>query len=239
MAWGSAPPDGSGERRAVRWRALSLALGGRPQNNRQPLVRTTLLRAEISPYGAPLWNGFAQPQPTLNVGRIGLRAVDRDRSVTHGAHRSASVSGGSRRAVYDRRRAAFPIRSPPQQACGRDCRGRWPIQVVALVRSRARIHHAGPCQGGRLRSPVGRRAQLEPQPRLFVRSRARRFASPVPCPPNGPDQGSGDIIAIAPPALGRPLHIQCLTTFVERLASERTARRFGLSAFAIAPPLIA
>src|ERR1700687_2852826 len=36
---------------------------------------------------------------------------------------------------------------------------------------------------GRAQSPVGRRALLEPQPRLSARSRARRFATPLPrCP---------------------------------------------------------
>ena len=95
---------------------------------------------------ATLWVGLkrnlAQPQPTLNVGRISLRSAHCDRTVTH---RVAAVSGGSRRALYNRSGAAFPIRSPPQQACGRDCRGGGPTQAVALVQSRARIHHSGPC----------------------------------------------------------------------------------------------
>jgi hypothetical protein len=102
--------------------------------------------AQFAAVGVGRRCGLAQPQLTPNVERTGLRAVDRDRSVTHAAHRSDSVSGGSRRALYDRRRAKFPIRSPPQQACGRDCRGRWSTKPI--VRSRVRIHHAGPCQDG-------------------------------------------------------------------------------------------
>src|ERR1019366_385724 len=54
-----------------------------------------------------------------------------------------------------------------------------------------------------------------------------------------PDQCSGDVIAIAALALGRPLHIQRLAAFIEQLACQRTARRFGLAAFATAHPLIA
>ena len=86
--------------------------------------------------------GLAQPQPTPNVGRISLRSAQRNRGLTH---RAASVSGGSSRALYDRRGAAFSIRSPPQQAWGRDCCGRGPTQDVALVQTRTRIHHTGPC----------------------------------------------------------------------------------------------
>lgn len=93
---------------------------------------------------ATLWvrRSLAQQQPTLNVAKISLRAAHSDRGVTH---RAASVSGGSRRAPYNRSEAAFPIRSPPRQACACDCRDRGPTQDVALVQSRARVHHAGPC----------------------------------------------------------------------------------------------
>ncbi len=76
-----------------------------------------------------------------------LRSAQCDRTVTH---RAAAASGGSRRALYNRCGAAFPIRSPGQQACGRDCPDRGPTQDVPLVQSRARIHHAGPCQCARL-----------------------------------------------------------------------------------------
>lgn len=60
-------------------------------------------------------------QPTLSTRRINLRSAQCDRGVTH---RAAAVSGGSRRAPYDRSRIALPIRSPPRQAhaspsCGR------------------------------------------------------------------------------------------------------------------------
>jgi hypothetical protein len=57
-----------------------------------------------------------QQQPTLSVRRISLRSAQCDRGVTHRAHRAASVSGGSRRSLYDRSGVALPIRSPPRQA---------------------------------------------------------------------------------------------------------------------------
>ena len=53
-----------------------------------------------------------QQQPTPNARRINLRSAQCDRGVTH---RAAAVSGGSRRAPYDRSGVALPIRSPPQQ----------------------------------------------------------------------------------------------------------------------------
>jgi hypothetical protein len=46
------------------------------------------------------------------------------------------------------------------------------------------------------------------------------------------DQSSRDVIAIAAMALGRALHIQRLTVFIEQLARQRTLRRLGLTAFA-------
>jgi len=113
--------------------------------------------AQIARVWVGLKRGLAQPQPTLNVARISLRSVHCDRGVTN---RAAAVSGGSRRALCNRSGAAFPIRSPPQQAWGRDCRGRRPTQDVALVQSRARIHHAAPCQGGRLELIAPKRAVL-------------------------------------------------------------------------------
>ena len=52
-------------------------------------------------------------QPTLSARGINLRSAQCDRGVTH---RAAAVSGGSRRALYDRSGVALPIRSPPRQA---------------------------------------------------------------------------------------------------------------------------
>jgi hypothetical protein len=68
--------------------------------------------AQIAALWAGLRSGLLQPQPILNVGRISLRSAQRDRGVTQ---RAASVSGGSRRALYNRSGAALPIRSPPRQ----------------------------------------------------------------------------------------------------------------------------
>jgi hypothetical protein len=85
-----------------------------------------------------------QQQPTLNAGRVSLRSAQRNRGVTHGARRVASVPGGSRRALDDRSGAALPIRSPPHQAWASPCLRPRATQDVALVQSRARFHHAGP-----------------------------------------------------------------------------------------------
>jgi hypothetical protein len=109
------------------------------------LYRAHLKRSEIAQIaavGVRRRRGLAQPQPTLHLGRISVLSAQCDIGVTH---RAATVSGGSSRALYDRRGAAFSIRSPPQQAWGRDCRDRGPTQDVAFVQSRARIHHVGPC----------------------------------------------------------------------------------------------
>jgi hypothetical protein len=57
-----------------------------------------------------------QQQPTMSVRRISLRSAQCDRGMTHRAYRAASLSGGSRRALYDRSGVALPIRSPPRQA---------------------------------------------------------------------------------------------------------------------------
>jgi hypothetical protein len=84
-----------------------------------------------------------QQQPTLNAGRVSLRSAQRDRGVTHGARRVASVPSGSRRALDDRSGAALPIRSPPHQAWASPCLRPRATQDVALVQSRARFHHAG------------------------------------------------------------------------------------------------
>ena len=65
--------------------------------------------AQIATVWVGLRQGLAQPQPTLNIGRISLRSARCDRAVTD----RAFVSGGSRRALYNRPWAPFPIRSPP------------------------------------------------------------------------------------------------------------------------------
>jgi len=86
----------------------------------------TQLERSRAAQNATVWvglrRGLVQPQPTLNVGRISLHSAQCDRGVTH----RAFVSGGLRLALYNRPWAAFPIRSPPQQASGRDCSGRGP-----------------------------------------------------------------------------------------------------------------
>jgi hypothetical protein len=71
-----------------------------------------LAAAQIAPIGAVLGPGLGRPQPTLNARRVRRRSAQRNRGLTR---RAASVSGGSRRAVYDRSRAVSPIRSPPRQ----------------------------------------------------------------------------------------------------------------------------
>jgi hypothetical protein len=84
---------------------------------------------------ATLWVGLrcglGHQQPAVNVGRIGLRSAQRDRGVTH---RAAAASGGSRRALHNRSVAAFPIRSPPRQAWGRDCCGRGRLKTSRCCR---------------------------------------------------------------------------------------------------------
>jgi hypothetical protein len=70
-----------------------------------------LTAEQIATIGAVLRRGLGRSQPALNNRRIGLRSAQCDRAVTH---RAASVSGGSRRAVYDRSMVAFPVRSPPR-----------------------------------------------------------------------------------------------------------------------------
>jgi hypothetical protein len=77
-------------------------------------------------------------QPTLSTRRINLRSVQCDRGVTH---RAAAVSGGSRRAPYDRSGVALPIRSPPRRAhaspsCGR-ARLKTSRQCITPVPARA------------------------------------------------------------------------------------------------------
>jgi hypothetical protein len=64
---------------------------------------------------ATIWVGLrrrlGRAQPALSNRRIRLRPVQCDRGVTH---RAASVSSGSRRALCNRRGAAFLIRGPPR-----------------------------------------------------------------------------------------------------------------------------
>lgn len=87
-----------------------------------------------------LRRALARPQP-LNVGRISLRSARCDRGVTD----RAFVSTGSRRALYNRVRAASPIRSPPQQAWGRDCRGRGTTQTSRWCRVAPEFHRPVSC----------------------------------------------------------------------------------------------
>ncbi|MGH7915747.1 MAG: helix-turn-helix domain-containing protein [Candidatus Binataceae bacterium] len=64
---------------------------------------------------ATVWVGrkrsFGRAHSTLSNRRIRLRSAECDRGVTH---RAAYVSSGSRRALCNRRGAAFLIRSPPR-----------------------------------------------------------------------------------------------------------------------------
>ncbi len=119
---------------------------------------------QIATVWVGLRRGPAQPPPTLNVGRISLRS---DRRVTH---RAALVSGGSRRAPYNRPGDAFPIRSPPQQAWGRDCRGRRPTQDVALVQMSRQSTSRWSVPG---RTPRTHQLRNEPSPRAPALSFAR------------------------------------------------------------------
>jgi hypothetical protein len=92
-----------------------------------------------------LKRGPAQ-QPTHNEIRISPRYAYCDRGVTRC---SATASGGSRTLLHQRSTRAFPLRSPPRQARGYDCRGFWPTQDVASVERPAGIHRASSRQGGR------------------------------------------------------------------------------------------
>jgi hypothetical protein len=67
--------------------------------------------AQIATVRVGLRRSFGRAQPTLSIRRIRLRSAQCDRGVTH---RAASVSGGSRRALCNRRGAASLIRSPPR-----------------------------------------------------------------------------------------------------------------------------
>ena len=104
--------------------------------------------------GEVLRRGLGRSQPALNNRRIGLRSARCDRGVTH---RAASVSGGSRRAVYDRSMVAFPIRSPPRGSLGVTSR----VSRVS-VRADEVLRNHSPCarhsRKGPHRSPSARRA---------------------------------------------------------------------------------
>jgi hypothetical protein len=76
--------------------------------------------AQIAAVCIGLRRGLAQQQPTLNVAGISLRASQCDRGVPR---RAASVSGGSRRALYNCSGVALQIRSPPQARASS-----WPQQ---------------------------------------------------------------------------------------------------------------
>jgi len=68
--------------------------------------------AQIAMVWVGFRRGFGRSQPAPNNRRIRLRSAQCDHGV---AHRAASVSGGSRRALCNRRAAPFLIRSPPRQ----------------------------------------------------------------------------------------------------------------------------
>jgi hypothetical protein len=68
--------------------------------------------AQIPTASLGLRRGLAQPQPILKLGRTCPRSVRCDRGVTHCA---AFMSADSGSALYNRRAAAFLIRSPPRQ----------------------------------------------------------------------------------------------------------------------------
>ena len=81
---------------------------------------------QIATVRVGLRRGLGRQTPTLKLRRINLRTAQSDRGLTC---RAALVSGGSRRALNNRSRAALPIRSPPHQSWGRDC-VRGPTQDV-------------------------------------------------------------------------------------------------------------
>jgi hypothetical protein len=99
--------------------------------------------AQIATVCIGFWRGLRRPQPALNAGRISLVSAQRDRGVTYGARRVASVPGGSGRALDNRSGTAVAIRSPPHQAWALPCLRPWATQDAALAQSRARFHHAG------------------------------------------------------------------------------------------------
>jgi hypothetical protein len=96
-------------------------------------------RPQCATYSAELVQSAAaqiaarQQQLTLNAESVSLRSAQRDRGVTHGARRVASVPGCSNRVLEDRSGTALAIRSPPHQASAWPCL--WPhaTQGVALV----------------------------------------------------------------------------------------------------------
>jgi hypothetical protein len=67
---------------------------------------------QIATVWVRLRRSFGRAQPALSNRRIRLWSARCHRGVTH---RAASVSGGSRRKLCNRRAAAFLIRSPPRQ----------------------------------------------------------------------------------------------------------------------------
>jgi hypothetical protein len=103
--------------------------------------------AQIAALWVGLRSGLVQPRPTLNVGKISLRSAQRDRGVTQ---RAASVSSGSRRALYSRSGAALPDPKSTTSMRRDSCGCTRAVEHVALVQSRARFRHAGLCRGGRL-----------------------------------------------------------------------------------------
>jgi hypothetical protein len=106
------------------------------------LLRSTA--AQIATVCVGRCRGLGQQQPTLKARRISLRPARRDRGVTHGARRAASVPGSSRRTLDNRSGAALPTRSPLHEARASPWLRLRATQDVRLVQSRARFHHAGP-----------------------------------------------------------------------------------------------
>jgi len=120
---------------------------------------------------ATLWvglrRGVAQPQPTLNVGRISLRSAQCGRGVTR---RAGSVCGDSRRTPYSRSGAAFPIRSPPQQAWACHCcdHGRHKTPGVS-----AETHQISSLRSGLGLTPRTHQPRNESSRRALASPRAR------------------------------------------------------------------
>jgi hypothetical protein len=93
------------------------------------------LKRSVAAQIATLWVGLrrggAHPQRTLKVRRISPRSAQCDRG---GTHQAASVSGGSRRALYNRSGAALPMRSPPRQLMRGHSSGRAQLKTSRQCR---------------------------------------------------------------------------------------------------------
>jgi hypothetical protein len=99
------------------WRSVTASMPGAVDGDADSQGQSYSAQLRLSGVAqiATVWvgprRGLAQQQPTLNVARISLRSAHSDCGMTH---RAASVSGGSRGAlyIYSPSAAAFPIRSP-------------------------------------------------------------------------------------------------------------------------------